>query len=211
MLEVAAIVLAAGRASRFARAGEGAGASKVFALLDGTPLVAHVVASAAAARSRPIVVVTGRSAELAEAALRKFAVTLVHNHAFAEGMASSIVAGLAAVPTAAAGALILLADMPRVSPSTLVALIETFDRERPDAVVPCHQGRRGNPVLVSRSLFPALGRLRGDVGARLILADGSARVTACDVDDPGVLIDVDTREALDALSAARDQDEGEPS
>ena len=69
-----------------------------------------------------------------------------------------------------------------------------------DAVVPVHEGRRGNPVLISRTLFPALHRLTGDEGARRILADGARRVLACPVDDPGVLVDVDTREALNALA-----------
>ena len=199
MAEIAAIVLAAGRASRFASDAEGE--SKVFALLDGYPLVAHVVATAVASPARPVIVVTGRSAALAATALARFEVTLVHNPNFAQGMAGSILAGLSAVPKSAEGALILLADMPRVSSTTLAALIDTFDYDRPDAVVPCHHMQRGNPVLVSRSLFPALQRLRGDMGARGLLSDGSARVVPCDVDDPGVLVDVDTREALNALVA----------
>lgn len=198
MVEVAAVVLAAGRAVRFAAAGE-QGDSKVYATLEGRPLVAHVVEAAVASRAAPIVVVTGRDAERAESALAGFAVELVHNPLFAEGMASSIAAGLAAVPVEAEAVIVLLADMPRVAAATLDALIVAFERERPDAVVPVHCGRRGNPVLIARGLFPALMRLTGDEGARRILADGAHRVLSCAVDDPGVLLDIDTREALDAL------------
>lgn len=205
MVEVAAIILAAGRSSRFAaREARGEetteGASKVFAMLEGRALVGHVVAAAAASRASPLVVVTGRSAELAKSTVEGFDVTLKHNPNFALGMAGSIATGLAAVPAGADAAIILLADMPKIKPATLDALIETFDRERPDAVVPCHHGHRGNPVLIARALFPSMLRLTGDEGARRILADGSYRVAACEVRDPGVLLDVDTREALAALA-----------
>lgn len=198
MVEVAALVLAAGSATRFLSEGRDGG-SKVFALLDGRPLLAHVVATAAASRVAAIIVVTGHGAERASGALAGLDVALVHNPDFADGMASSIGAGLAAVRRGVEAVLILLADMPLVTHATLEALIATFDRERPDAVVPTHHGRRGNPVLISRSLFPALMRLTGDEGARRILADGRSRVLTCEVDDPGVLVDVDTREALAAL------------
>ena len=199
MVEVAALVLAAGRATRFAD-GEEHDAGKVYAMLAGRTLVAHVAATAAASRAAPIIVVTGRGAERAPAALAGFDVVLVHNPRFVEGMAGSLAAGLTAVPPTAEAAIILLADMPRVASATLDVLIAAFDRERADAVVPVHEGRRGNPVLISRTLFPALHRLTGDEGARRILADGARRVLACPIDDPGVLVDVDTREALNALA-----------
>ncbi len=199
MVEVAAIVLAAGRATRFSEGG-GQGGSKVFAELEGRPLVAHVSATAAASRAAPVIVVTGRGAELMVTALAGHDAVLVHNPRYAEGMAGSIATGIAAVPKTAEAAIILLADMPRVAPATLDALIAAFEREQPDAVMPVHDERRGNPVLISRALFPALLRLGGDKGARRILADGAYRVLHCVVDDPGVLVDVDTREALDLLA-----------
>ncbi len=199
MVEVAALVLAAGRASRFA-AGGGGGESKVFARLEGRSLLAHVAATAVASRAAPVIVVTGRDAGLATAALADLDVVLAHNPRFAEGMAGSIAVGLDAVPAATEAVLVLLADMPRVALSTLDALIAAFDRDRPDAVVPVHDGRRGNPVLIARALFSALLDLTGDEGARRILGDGRHRVLPCSVEDPGVLIDVDTREALDALA-----------
>ena len=201
MAEIAAIVLAAGRATRFAADEGPESASKVFAILEGRPLLAHVVATAAASRAAPVVVVTGRGADRAAAALEGLDVVIAHNARFAEGMAGSLAAGLAAVPDTAEAAVVLLADMPRVARATLDALIAVFTRERPDAVVPVHGGRRGNPVLIARSLFPALLRLSGDEGARRILAEGSHRVLLCEVDDPGVLVDIDTRDALDALAA----------
>ena len=199
MVEVAAIVLAAGRATRFAD-DEGQTGGKVFAMFEGRPIIAHAVAAAAASNAAPVIVVTGHGAERVRVALAGADVLFVHNAHFANGMAGSLAAGLVAVPETADAALVLLADMPRVAHVTLDVLIAAYDRERPDAVVPVHEGRRGNPVLISRALFTALLRLTGDEGARRVLADGAHRVLSCPVDDPGVLIDVDTRETLNALA-----------
>ena len=192
MIEVGAIVLAAGRATRFGAAPDD---SKVVAILDGKPLVRHVVDAALASRARPLVVVTGQAARRVAHALEGAApLVVVHNRDFALGMAGSLRAGLAALPPAVDGALVLLADMPRVSPRTLDTLIEAFAHERPDAVVPSHDGRRGNPVLLGRTLFPAVEALQGDEGARRLLAGAACHL--CVVDDPGVLTDIDDPAAL---------------
>ena len=194
---IAAVVLAAGRASRF---GAGSRTSKVYALLDGRPLVAHVVAAARSSLASPIVVVTGQAGGLAAAALHHDAPDLiVANPDFATGMASSLRVGLAALPATVAGALVLLADMPLVAPSTLDALIRRFAEEPCDAVVPCFDGRPGNPVLIARGLFAAVMRLGGDAGARTLLKEAGRKVLDCPVEDAGVLVDVDTPEALAAL------------
>ncbi len=195
--DVAAIVLAAGRATRFAGP---SGDSKVFATLGGRSLLEHVVDAAAESRVWPVVVVTGQGAERCAALLRRFdGIVLAHNAGFAAGMAGSLRTGLAALPHATAAAVILLADMPRVRTTTIDALVDAFDRLRPDAVVPTYDGRRGNPVLVGRSIFPVLMQLTGDEGARRVIGGGAHRVLPLPVEDPGILIDVDTPDALAAL------------
>ena len=93
----------------------------------------------------------------------------------------------------------MLGDMPLVASTTLDRLIEMFARERPDAIVPCLGGRRGNPALIGRKLFPHLVALHGDEGARTILSDPRHRVLECVVNDPGIFADVDTPEGLAAL------------
>lgn len=195
MGEIGAVVLAAGRASRF---GAGADDSKVLARLDGKPLVRHVAEAALASRARPVVVVIGHAGAGVRAALDGLNATIVDNPHAASGMAGSLKAGVAALPADCAGALILLADMPRVRARTLDALIAAYaagDR-RPDAVAPVFAGRRGNPVLLGRAMFGAVAGLEGDVGARALLAEADVR--EIEVDDPGVSIDIDTRAALRA-------------
>jgi molybdenum cofactor cytidylyltransferase len=197
MVEVAALVMAAGRGSRF---GGGPDELKVLALLDGRSLVCHVVDLALASRAVATLVVTGRGAEAVATALDEHPVTLVHNPFYARGMAGSLKAGLVALPPNIDGALVLLADMPRLRTATLDTLIAAFAASPDaDAVVPIHDGREGNPALLARCLFPELMQLTGDTGARRLLAQAGRRIVRCQVDDPGILVDVDTREALQAL------------
>ena len=199
---IAAIVLAAGRASRF---GAGASDSKVLAMLDGRPLIAHALACVMGSRAARCVVVTGHAGDAVAEALDGFPVTRVHNPDYASGLAHSLRTGLAALPATIAGAVILLADMPLVTSATLDALIAAFEVAPPGtkAVVPVHQGVRGNPVLLGRTLFGAVANLRGDEGARRLLADAGRGVVTCAVDDLGITVDVDTREGLRTLAAKR--------
>ncbi len=197
MARIAAILLAAGASSRFTAAGGGQ-ASKLVAELAGKPLVRHAAEAALASTARPIVVVTGHDGQAVEAALDGLALQFAHNARYREGLASSLKAGIAALPGDAAGALILLGDMPAVTPALIDRLIAAF-AERPDALAaaPSVEGRRGNPVLLSRSLFPAIAALEGDEGARKLLADAApGRVIALDASGPGATLDVDTPQAL---------------
>ena len=182
MAEVAALVMAAGRGTRF---GAGADESKVLALLGGRPLVRHVVERALASRATQTFVVTGQAADAVAEALAGLPVTLVHNPAYASGMASSVKAGIAALPAHIDGALVMLADMPRVATATLDALIAAFAAaQSPDAVVPVHLGRQGNPVLLGRASFSEVSRLEGDAGARKLFARPGRTILPCPVDDP---------------------------
>jgi molybdenum cofactor cytidylyltransferase len=203
MTEVAALVLAAGRGTRF---GAGATASKVLAPLDGLPLIRHVAEAALASRAREVVVVTGHAGEAVAAALVGSAARVVHNPSFAEGMATSLRAGVAALDPRVDGVVVLLADMPRVTRAIIDALIATFEADADaEAVVPERHGRRGNPVLIARALFPAVAMLEGDQGARRLLARPDARVLVREIDDDAIEQDVDTPEALDALTPGKAQ------
>lgn len=196
---IAGLVLAAGQSTRF-RAAAPEAATKAVALLEGRPLVRHVVETALAAGLSPVIVVTGFAREAVVEALGDLAVTFAHNPAFETGLASSLKTGVAALGEDCAGAMILLADMPRVSPQALQRLADAL-RANPGAVAvaPTWRGQRGNPALLSRALFAEVAGLQGDVGARPLLA-GRADVIEVTMDDAGVAYDVDTPEALADLN-----------
>ena len=199
MAEIGAIVLAAGRATRF-RAGGGAEPSKLVASLGGEPLVRHAARAALASRARPVVAVTGHAREDIEAALAGLDVVFAHNPDYATGIASSLKTGIAALPESVAGALILLGDMPAIDAGLLDRLIEAFAaRSGALAAAPVHAGRRGNPVLLSRALFPAIAGIEGDEGARRLLrAADPALVVEIPADGEAVALDIDTPEDLAA-------------
>ena len=195
MASVAAIVLAAGSGARFAASG-GVG-PKALAHFDGAPMVRRAAESALRSRARPVVVVTGAAADVA-AALAGLDVRIAHNPRHAEGLSTSLRAGLEALPESADGALILLADMPGVDAPSLDALIAAFEAHPgAAAVVPTHGGRRGNPALLARATFAAACALEGDQGAGALLKGpliGGVVEWAAPHD--GVLRDADTAEAL---------------
>jgi molybdenum cofactor cytidylyltransferase len=190
-LKVDIVLLAAGRSSRMG------GPNKLLALFDGEPLVRRTASRALGSKAATTIVVTGHQRERVRSALGGLEVKLADNPDFADGLASSLKAGIAKVAPDAAGAMIVLGDMPGVSSKDLDSLIDAFRRSGGHAVVRAsHQGKRGNPVLLPRSLFAAVAQLEGDTGARhLVEAEG---LDVIDVEiGQGASIDVDTREALE--------------
>jgi molybdenum cofactor cytidylyltransferase len=204
---VGAVVLAAGRSSRY-RAGGGVEETKLVAEIGGEPIVRRVVRAALASRARPVVVIVGHARGAVEAALAGLPPAIVFNSDFATGLASSLSAGLAALPSEAAAALVLLGDMPNVDAGLIDRLIEAFEGH-PEAlaVAPVQGGRRGNPVLLAKSLFEAAMRLAGDEGARRLLVElDAAEVIEIDAAGSDVSFDVDTPDDLAAAGARQPPD-----
>lgn len=201
MTTVAAVILAAGQGTRF-QAASGQPESKLLAPLGDRPLVRHVAETALASRATPVVVVTGYRAAEVQAALAGLPLRFVVNTDFAAGLSTSLRAGIATVPAACRGALVLLADMPRVERVTLDALIARAEAAPDaDAVVAMRRGERGNPVLLGRSLFDAVARLDGDEGARRLLSRPDLRIEDVEDGSAAILDDVDVPADLGRLQA----------
>jgi len=194
---IAAIVLAAGSARRF-------GSDKRRHLIDGFPMLARTLATYRAVFDTVATVIRPGETEVAEL-VRGAGCQVVDAPDADLGQSRSLAAGVAALTarhdvhaenTAALaspgphGLIIGLADMPFVAEDTLRRLVETMT-DYPHAIVrPRCGGRTGNPVGFPNSLFPELLRLEGDAGARRLVA-ASEDVIFVDVDDDGVLIDID--------------------
>lgn len=189
---IAGIVLAAGTSSRMGR-------NKLIENVHGKPLVRRAVDATLASRLDPVLVVTGHQAGKIGAAVAGTPVALVHNEQFDEGLSSSLRAGVAAVPPDCDGAMVLLGDMPDISPALIDRLIAAFDPARGHAACVATAGkRRGHPVLWARRFFPELMTLSGDKGAREILQAHAGQVLEIEAMDDAPLVDIDTVEALDA-------------
>ena len=186
---LAVIVLAAGRSSRMGAQ------NKLLKEVDGTPLVVRAVDAALAAGVGPVTVVTGHEADGIEAALRERDVRFAHNPDYADGMSTSLRAGLDAIDAGAA--MVLLADMPDVAADGIRCLAEAFRREGGSRVVAaCDPAteRRGNPVVWPAALFDELRAIEGDRGARDVLRTRADEVVTVDMEGAG--LDLDTPEAF---------------
>ena len=195
-LAIAAIVLGAGRSSRMG------GPNKLLAEINGKPLIRMVVEQALASRARPVLVVTGHQRERVEAALSGLPVQFVHNPHFADGLGTSLKAGIAALPPDIDGAIVCLGDMPQVDAALIDRLVGAIDPDKGALIaVPVIDGKRGNPVVWSRRFFPDLTTVEGDIGARYLIGRYAEAVAEVPVDGTAALTDVDTPEALQAVKA----------
>ena len=137
---VAALVLAAGRSSRMR------GPNKLLADIGGRPLVRIVTEQVLGSRARPVIVVTGHQREQVEAALAGLPVEFVHNAKFADGLGTSLKAGIAALPGQVDGAIVCLGDMPQVDSAMIDRLIGALSPDKSALIaVPTIDGQRGNP------------------------------------------------------------------
>jgi CTP:molybdopterin cytidylyltransferase MocA len=190
-----AIVLAAGAATRF-------GSAKQLVRVAGRPLLHTAVARAVDVAGSAVTVVLGaRAAELAPL-LTHSPASVVINRDWREGLASSIRAGVARMPSGCTAVLLLLADQAAVSAEDLKRLAGVW-RRQPEYIAAARYGvTTGVPAIFPRSLFLELSSLRGDVGARQLLQRNPDRVVR--VPMPSAAIDIDTPEDLLALGPQRE-------
>ena len=179
-MKIGAVVLAAGEGRRF-------GGNKLLAIVGGEPVITRVLRALDGIER---VVVVGAHVEELMQYLRSEVV--IYNPNYREGMSTSIKLGLRFFQDYDA-VLIVLGDMPLITRETINEIINAY-HEGCTAVIPTHRGLRGNPVLIHRSLFNELMRLRGDVGARELL---KGRADVCYVEcGPEVIMDIDTLDDL---------------
>ena len=189
----AAIVLAAGQSRRMGQI------NKLLIEVDGKPMVRHAVDAAREAGAAPIIIVTGHQSDALRSAVGGD-VQYVHNPNFADGLSTSLRAGVAAVPEECDGALIALGDMPKVASEHLQSLVAAHDPEEGHLIcVPTRGGKRGNPVFWDRRFFDDMAALGGDVGAKHLIGDYDDVVLEVPMPDDAVLTDVDSPAALERL------------
>ena len=187
---IAAIVLAAGRSTRMQ------GPNKLLADIAGAPLVRRVAEAACAANLAEVAVVTGHERASIDAAVAGLPVRLVHNPRFADGMSTSLKAGIRSLGADIEGALVCLGDMPGLDAALIARVVAAFAPVKgKDIVIPVRGGRRGNPVLIGRRHFAAVNKLKGDVGARELIQRRAEAVVEVEAGD-GAFVDLDTPEAL---------------
>lgn len=198
-----AILLAAGMGSRF-------GGSKLTAPWKGGVLLDAALRSAHAAPVSSVWVVVGAHRAEMTVAVGAFLrgnpagpkVELVTCEDHALGISASLARGLSALPADAAGAFIFLGDMPAIPPGLAACLLGHLKKPIL-AVAPVAHGQRGHPVLISAELFDRFRRMSGDRGGRVILDGLGDRLATVEVDDAGILADIDTAADLQVSENTR--------
>jgi molybdenum cofactor cytidylyltransferase len=170
--------------------------------LGGTTVLARAIENVRSAGLIEIVLVLGASFEAIRGQLPQSlleGLKVVVNQAFAQGMASSLREGLSALDPRSRAALIVLGDQPLIRPQTLRQIMAGYHQSGAPIVIPMHQGKRGNPVLLSRLVFSEVMELQGDTGCRAIFTNHLDGILKVEVEDPGILLDIDSQDDYDRL------------
>ena len=201
------VLLAAGQSRRMGDV------NKLTAQIAGKPVIRHVAETIFAAGLDDVVVVLGHDAQAVTSCLDGLPVRFVVNEAYRSGQASSVGAGVAALNSTTTDVMIVLGDMPLLSPSFLQDLQRHHLANSQHEQMIClpfsvRDGQRqvGHPVIWGRQFFAELQRLSGDQGGRQIWADHPAMTSYLEVEDPALFLDTDTKSALqqgEALLLAR--------
>ena len=195
---IAALILAAGESSRMGR-------DKATLGYGSSTFLETIVKALGAAGLERVAVVLGHHAEEIRQAMNLGAAEVVINRNYRRGQTSSLQAGLKALKRPGLEAVVVcLADHPAVSSETLRRLVDSFRESRAPVVIPTYQGRRGHPVVMARELFEELDSLGPDAGANTVVRKYHGATQFVEVNDPGVLLDIDDPESYRRLT------EGQP-
>jgi molybdenum cofactor cytidylyltransferase len=191
---VSAIVLAAGGGSRF-------GGGKLLAKLGGQPIIEAVLDNLREAPVDEIIAIVGADAERLRKICERYSVRIVANEEWERGQSTSVLAGLRV--SGGRAAVVLLGDQPFIGAEAVGRLVAAF-AEGAKVAVATYGGKRRNPVLFSREVWPLLeAELAGDEGARSFLRRHPELVVEVPCEGVGNPVDVDTREDLRRLEERR--------
>lgn len=193
MISITSILLAAGLSRRFGKD------NKLLADIDGVPMVRRTAQNLCNSKADRVIVVLGHEAQRVGAALNGLALETVLNDDYHNGQASSVRAGLRATRDDATGIMICLSDQPLLKAADYDALMDVFLEHPSKIVVPLHEGKRANPVVLPGALQQEI--LKGDIkfACRSFIERNLNLVHLVEMNNPAYRADFDTPEAISAL------------
>ncbi len=189
---VGLILLAAGRSKRMGPK------NKLLEPIAGKPMIKHTLDKIAKISFEQKIIVLGHEAARLKEYIQISDYDIVNNLDYKDGISTSINKGIKALNKSINAVFIILADMPMVQTKTLEALIDAFQNEDDKTIfIPCWDGKKGNPVLLEKSIFNDLLCLDGDKGAQQLFPHFQDKIKEIEVDDSGACLDIDTLQALE--------------
>ena len=180
-----AVILAAGSSRRM-------GTQKLLLPFGDLTMIETVLDHVLSSNIDHVMVVLGPNPEKVQEVLAKKPVQFCHNKQHEEGMLSSVICGISALPDSAEAALIYLGDQPKVPAAVSNAVIEAYDEELYGIVIPVYNHRRGHPLLVDMKYRREVEKLDLEQGLRALRHQFPEDVLEVEVDEPGILLDIDT-------------------
>ncbi|MEM1611042.1 MAG: nucleotidyltransferase family protein [Sulfolobales archaeon] len=190
---IGAVILAAGESRRM-------GFPKQLIEVCGEKIIRIVIRKALDVGFGDIVVVLGHMArDIARYIDDMIGIKIIVNPRYREGMSTSLIEGVKNLRQDIEAFMVILGDQPFISKETIRKIIETYygAEEKPLMVIPTYRGLRGNPVLISSRIITDIMDLRGDVGARTLIEKYRTYIYYIETQDPGVVLDIDTKEDLE--------------
>jgi len=182
-----AIILAAGSSRRM-------GTQKMIMPYGNSTILETVIDNVLDSKVDNIVVVLGADREKIRSTIEGKPVQISYNRDHEKGMLSSVICGINSLPADAGTALIFLGDQPGIPPEIINAVIDAYNEELKGIVIPVHNYRRGHPLLVDMKYRKKLESLDLEEGLRKLRHHFPEDVFELEVDEAGILVDIDTRE-----------------
>jgi CTP:molybdopterin cytidylyltransferase MocA len=196
------LVLAAGSASRF-------GSPKQLVRIGGQPLLHRAVSQATEVAGHAVTVVLGAHADRLTPMLRHSTASILINRNWEEGLASSLRLGVSRLPGSCAGVMVTLADQATVTSFDLQRLVSAWRRQPDWLIAASYEGHTGVPAIFPGRTFADFSSLRGDAGARSILARHADRCLRIPM--PNAAVDIDRPEDLLKIAGAESEARHPPS
>jgi molybdenum cofactor cytidylyltransferase len=189
--KITAVILAAGLSSRMKNK------NKLLTTWRRKPILRHVAEKALASSANEVIVITGNDAEKIQNTLANLPLRFVHNPLYKEGISTSLKTAINATKKEHDAIAVLLGDMPALTIQSLNSILKAFSKDK--IISPTYKQKPGNPVVLPRSLFHEISLLKGDNGARKILAPHHDKIINLPLQDKGIIQDIDTENDLKKL------------
>ncbi len=185
--EIWAVVLAAGESIRMK-------SPKLVLPFNGRTIIEDVILNILGSGLKNIIVVTGAWKEELIEKISALPVDHCLNENYKQGMLSSVICGLNALPVEAEAAFIFQGDQPGIDPEVVGVMIEKLRRYEKGIIIPVHNRKRGHPLLIARKYFPEVIKLDPEIGLRDLMVQFPEDITEVNVGNEIILRDIDTKE-----------------